>query len=137
MKVLVSIAFLLLVSCSNKMEDLEDNVRTLNLQFIAWGYNANWVIDTDLDQFFDNHDSLTAKAIFVEPAELKMTIPDTLGYGGDIVKFTGQFYKQMGYPKGTSEQEQKKGEARVFRYTKYEVLKSTYRDHRSGRKIAD
>ena len=70
-------------------------------------------------------DSLAKRCIFIEPANEQITLPDTIGYGNDVVRFTGQYYDKKGFPKdydffGEPEK------ARVFRFTKYEILKSNY-----------
>ncbi|MBV9963764.1 MAG: NAD(P)H-binding protein [Parafilimonas sp.] len=45
-----------------------------------------------------------------------------------MIKFTGQFYKYKGYPKGYFLGEEKVDKAKIFKYTKYVVLRSMYRE---------
>ena len=106
---------------------LIDNVKTIELTYIAWACDcANWATKEDLIMYSENiGDSLAKRCIFIEPANEQITLPDTIGYGNDVVRFTGQYYNKKGFPKdydffGEPEK------ARIFRFTKYEILKSNY-----------
>ncbi len=115
-------------SCTtNKKDELAQKVQTLELTYIAWACDcANWATQEDLKKYSDNiGDSLADQSIFVEPDNPSLALPDTLGFSNDVIRFTGQFYKNKGFPQGyQSSQDPEK--ASVFRYTKYEVLKSNY-----------
>ena len=109
---------------------LEDKTQTLELTYIAWACDcANWSTKEDLEKYSENVDDTLAKqSIFIEPANQAVKLPDTLGFNNDIIKFTGQFYKEKGFPKDyQSFQEPEK--SRVFRYTDYEVVKSNYNEY--------
>ena len=71
---------------------------------------------------------MAENSIFLEPADSSLLLPDTLGYSADIIKFTGQFYTEKGYPKNYPRSEQDPEPSRVFRYTNYKVIRSNYRD---------
>ncbi|OQP60705.1 hypothetical protein A3860_32415 [Niastella vici] len=116
----------LLISCSNSLEEKE---QTLELSYIAWACDcANWATSEDIQKYNDTEeDALAEQSIFIEPADKSLILPDTLGYSMDIIKFTGHFYKKKGFPKEYSSQE-KPDKARVFRYTKYQVIRSNYRE---------
>ena len=119
----------LLVSCSYfKTNSLEEKEQTIELSYIAWACDcANWATAEDIQKYHDNSgDSLADHSIFIEPADATVSLTDTLGYNGDIIKFTGQFYKEKGFPKEYRSQE-KPDKARVFRYTKYQVIESNYK----------
>jgi hypothetical protein len=108
---------------------VEDTVRTLELSYIAWACQcANWATEADLKKAQDDSETLADKSIFIESADSTLDLPDTLGYSGDLIRFTGQFYKDKGYPKKYPRTEMKVDKAQVFRYTKYQVLRSNYRD---------
>lgn len=114
---------------STQTKDLEDTTRILDLSYIAWGCEcANWATEADINKLHDDGDKLADKSIFIEPADSSLELPDTLGYSGDLIRFIGQFYKDKGYPKQYVKTEQKVDKAKVFRYTKYEILRSNYRD---------
>jgi len=57
-----------------------------------------------------------------------VALPDTLGFTGDIVQFTGQYYLNKGFPKGYRRTEEPVDKAKVFRYTAYKIIKSNYRE---------
>lgn len=109
---------------------LNEKTETIELTYIAWACDcANWATKDDLYKYSENiGDSLAYQSIFIEPINQSIELPDTLGYSNDIIKFTGQFYKKRGFPKGYQSFENPE-KARVFRYTDYEVVKSNYSDY--------
>lgn len=128
MKGLISlVAFVFLISCSGNNE-LEEKEQIIELSYIAWGCDcANWATLEDIKKYHDNiGDTLAGLSVFIEPADESLILPDTLAYQGDIIKFTGQFYKGKGFPKEYKSFENPE-KSRVFRYTKYEVLESNYK----------
>lgn len=123
----------LLISCSYfKTNIIEKKEQTIELSYIAWACDcANWATIDDIRKYNDSDgDTLADLSIFIEPAVPSLILPDTLGFDGDIVKFTGHFYKEKGIPKGYSSDENP-DKARVFRYTKYQVIRSNYKDYKS------
>jgi len=142
MKFVVTIFCFLLLACSSDTskskikngdyyptytKDLEDTVRALDLQYVAWACQcANWATETDIKKAEDHGNKLADKSIFVEPADNLVELPDTLGYSGDLIRFTGQFYKDKGYPQKYPKTEMRVDKSKVFRYTKYQVLRSNY-----------
>lgn len=110
-------------------KELEDTIRTVDLTYIAWACQcANWATQSDIKTSNDDGDKLSSKSIFIEPADSILELPDTLGYSGDIIRFTGQFYIDKGYPKKYPKAEMRVDKAKVFRFTNYQVLQSNYRD---------
>lgn len=87
---------------------------------------ANWTTQEVLAKYQDTG-KLSDHCVFVEPANKSLILPDTLGYSGDIVQFTGQYYVEKGYPNDYVKGEQQVDKAKVFRYTSYKILKSNYR----------
>jgi len=109
---------------TNKGRALEEKVQTLNLYYIQWACEcANWAPEADRKMAGDTG-SLSESTVFVEPAKSSLVLPDTIGYQGDVVQFTGQFYKEKTYYEGYVKGEQEVDEARVFRYTNYKIIKS-------------
>lgn len=131
LKTIIAISALtILISCSYfKTDSLEKKEQTKALPYIAWGCDcANWATIDDIRKYSDNiSDTLAERSIFIEPADPSLILPDTLCYTGDIINFTGHFYIGKGFPKGYSS-EQNVDKARVFRYTKYQIIKSNYKD---------
>lgn len=125
---------LIFASCSlDKKGGLEKEVQTLELNYIAWACDcSNWATDEILEKYSENiGDTLAYKSIYIEPANNSLELPDTLGYSNDRIKFTGQFYNEKGFPKEYSSA-QEPDEARVFRYTNYEVVISNYKNYREA-----
>jgi len=110
--------------------NLNEKVETIELTYITWACDcANWATKEDLEKYSDNAgDSLAHQCIFIEPVNQTLELPDTLGYSNDVIRFTGQFYNKRGVPKGYQSFESP-DEARVFRYTDYEIMKSNYREY--------
>jgi len=103
---------------------LEEKVQTLNLYYIQWACECtNWATEADRKLAGDTG-SLSELTVFVEPANPSLALPDTIGYQGDVVQFTGQFYKEKTYYEGYIKGEQDVDKARVFRYTKYKIIES-------------
>jgi hypothetical protein len=107
--------------------NLEDKKQTIKLQYLEWFCAcANWATLEDIKKCRDTG-ALPAYCMFIEPDTPTLTLPDTLGYNGDIVEFTGQFYVDKGYPKDYIKAEEQVEKARVFRYSSYRVIESNYR----------
>lgn len=133
-KVIGILTITILISCSDlKPNRLVEKEQTIELSYIAWACDcASWATLEDIRKYHDNSgDTLADLSIFIEPADTSLSLPDTLGYNGDIIKFTGQFYKEKGFPKEYRSQE-KPDKARVFRYTKYQVIESNYKHSKAG-----
>lgn len=131
MKAIITImAFLTIISCNSYNKGgLSGKTETLELTHITWACDcANWATKEDLKKYSEDLDSLSWHSIFVEPANKAFELPDTIGFNSDIVKFTGQFYNGRGFPEDYQSFQYPK-KSRVFRYTKYEVLKSNYREN--------
>ena len=105
---------------------LEREKQTIDLMYVTFACEcANW-IPTDKVQYLNNPSlDLSDYSIFIEPAYTNLVLPDTLGYNGDIIRFTGQFYLRKGFPKGYKSV-QFPDKAHVFRYTEYKVIKSNH-----------
>ncbi len=112
----------------SKQNSLSKKEEIIELRYIAWACDcANWATEEDLEKYSGNFDdSLAYHSIFIEPANQSLALPDTLNYGNDVIRFTGQFYTKRGFPKGYKSH-QDPDKARVFRYDTYEVIESNYR----------
>lgn len=107
-------------------DQLEDTVRTLDLSYVSWSCQCgNWVRVNEHEKYQENG-GLAGRAMFVEPSDSTLNLPDTISYTGDVIRFTGKFYKDKGYPKNYPITEMHPEKAQVFRYTNYEILSSGY-----------
>lgn len=135
-------AIIFLIACSSKESNsnknvaiatndsnvLDNNIQVLELEYVDWFCAcANWATEEDIKKYKDTG-KLSNHCIFIEPSNSTIDLPDTLGYSGDLIKFTGRFYKNKGYPKGYFIGEEKVDKAKVFKYTNYVVLRSKYRE---------
>jgi hypothetical protein len=106
--------------------ELEDTILTLDLSYVAFACQcANWVKANE-HQKYQKSRGLAERSMFVEPSDSTLDLPDTIGYSGDVIRFTGQFYEEKGYPKNYPVTEMKPDRAKVFRYKKYKILSSGY-----------
>jgi hypothetical protein len=121
---------LFLFSCSTQQNKLSDKTETVEFHYIMWACEcANWATLADINKYEnDSTDRLSVHCVFVEPANKSLTLPDTLGYSGDIVRFTGQYYVDKGYPNDYVQGEQQVDKAKVFRYTSFKIIKSNHHD---------
>src|SRR4029077_13588017 len=86
----------------------------------------HWGSPNGVDSYLDSG-KLSEHCVFIEAADSTVELADTLGYKHDIIQFTGQFYKETGFPKNYPRTKQYAAKAKVFHYTKYLVIKSNYR----------
>lgn len=127
-KIILIICVLAFASCSlDKKGGLEEDVQTLKLTYVAWACDcAKWSTAEDLKKFSGGtSDYLIGSSVFIEPANQSLKLPETLGYNNDVIRFTGQFYHKKGFPEDYESYENPQ-EARVFRYTTYEIVESHY-----------
>lgn len=106
---------------SDPTNTLTGKKETLQLQYIVWGCAcANWITASDYKKY--EHKQLSKHCIFIEPATPELELPSYFDAFRHNIKAEGQFYTKPDYPKGTVEMEESLEKARVFRYTKIEVL---------------
>ncbi len=111
---------------SDPTNTLTGKIETLQLEYIAWGCAcANWVKPSDFEKY--QNDKLKFLFIFIEPASKDLELPLYFDARRHTIKVEGQFYKRPDYPKGTEETEEKLDKAKVFRYTKLEVIEKLIR----------
>lgn len=124
--IIIFLAILLFPSCDNNLSDKKE---TLVLEYVSWGCEcANWVDQKYIDKYVDFPDSLADQCVFIEPSEkLNALSEDTMCYNGDVVEFTGKFYKDKGYPKGFHS-EQSVEKAKIFQYDSYKIIRSNRKE---------
>jgi hypothetical protein len=107
---------------SDSTNTLNGKTETLELDYIAWGCAcANWITPDDFKKYQDN--KLAEHCIFIEPANQDLKLPIYFDPDQYFVKVTGQFYVRPDYPKGTIQGEEHLDKAKVFHYTKIDVLR--------------
>jgi hypothetical protein len=127
------IAFVLFAACKQQPDQLEEKEQTIELTYIAWACAcANWATAADIEKYNDKTDLLAAHCIFIDPADTSLHLPDLAGTAGQYVRFTGRFYTEKGVPGIHEYGEDKPDKARIFRYTKYEVLPRLYSEPFAG-----
>lgn len=107
---------------SDPTNKLTDKIENLEIEYTIWGCACpQWIKSKDLKtndtivKFIDKH-------FYIEPADSTLKIPIYFQPYRHKVKVTGQFYEREDYPKGTIEMEEPMPKAKVFRYTKVEVI---------------
>ena len=107
---------------SDPTNTLNGKTETLKLKYIVWGcVCANWITPADFEKYQDS--ALSEHCIFIEPASEDLELPLNFDPFEQFIQVTGQFYIKPDYPKGTMQGEQQPlNKAKVFRYTKIEVV---------------
>ena len=107
---------------SDSTNKLTDKIENLEIEYTVWGCACpNWI------QTKDNEDDDTTKSylklhFYIEPANKSLELSIYFDAFRHRLKITGQFYVKEDYPQGTVETEEKMSKAKVFRYTKIEVI---------------
>jgi hypothetical protein len=123
-RIMAVVLFIFLLSCSTKQNKLDGNTQTIQFHYISWACEcANWATLQDINKYQDTG-KLPEHCVFTEPDTRALALPDTLGYSGDIVEFTGQYYTEKGFPAGYIQTEEPVEKAKVFRYTAYKIIRS-------------
>jgi hypothetical protein len=105
--------------------NLEKQEHTIQISYVSILCDcARWKIDIDNGNKTQGDES-QKEFIYLEAANQSIALPDSIGYTGDIIELTGQFYSRKGFPKGYESQEWPEKE-RVFRYKTYKIISSNY-----------
>jgi hypothetical protein len=106
---------------SDSTNTLTGKTENLELEYIVWGCAcANWVTPTDFAKYENN--KLAEHCIFIEPTNGDLDLPLYFAPGRHRIKVPGQFYLKPDYPKGTAQGEEQLDKAKVFSYTRIEVI---------------
>jgi len=129
MKYLSVLLSLLISSCWNQSHRLEDKIQKVQFHYISWACAcANWATSDNIEKYKDTG-KLSDNCVFIEPANKLFSLSDTIGYSGDIVEFTGQYYEEKGFPNDYIKTEEPVDKAKIFRYTAFRVIKSNYHNY--------
>jgi hypothetical protein len=112
---------------SDSTNTLESKIQNLELEFIIWDYSCpNWITTQDRNKYYTK-ELLEAHCFYIEPANPSLNLPDSVfQFDKNNIKVTGQFYIRADYPQGTVELEEPQVKAKVFRYTKIEVVNKKF-----------
>ncbi len=124
---IISIVFLI-CGCQ-RSKQLEDKKQTVKFKNIDWFCACARCAEPDTAAKYQRvgGDRLADHCVFIEADNPSIRLSDTLGYSGDMIEITGQFYVNKGYAKDYVKTEEPLAKARVFRYTAYKVIRSNHR----------
>ena len=146
MRYLIIAIIILLLSCKDSSNNLYSTYQTIEVIHIPWScdssklylpplssqYNdydcAKWNFPEDVKKYADiSQDTLKSLCIFIEPIDSSLVLPDSIEFFNDGVRLTGQFYIKKGY---VAKHNPLKlvDSARVFRYSKFTILRGKYKD---------
>ncbi|RYY68468.1 MAG: hypothetical protein EOO13_12220 [Chitinophagaceae bacterium] len=107
---------------SDSTNKLSSKIENLDIEYTVWGCACpNWI------QSKDKEDNDTSKNylqlhFYIEPANTSLELPIYFDAFRHRLKITGQFYGREDHPQGTVKMEEEMPKAKVFRYTKLEVV---------------
>jgi hypothetical protein len=107
---------------SDSTNILTDKVENLELEYTVWGCACPQWIQTKDNENNDTTKNYLKLHFYLEPANKALELPIYFDPFRHRLKVTGQFYEREDYPQGTIETEEEMPKARVFRYTKLEVI---------------
>ncbi len=105
---------------SDSTNKLIDTYENLEIEYTVWGCACpNWIQAKDVNDTTKNYLKLH---FYIEPANNSLELPVSFDAFRHRLKVSGQFYEREDFPQGTSEMEEKMPKAKVFRYTKLEII---------------
>jgi len=107
---------------SDSTNKLTDKVENLEIEYTVWGCACpNWIQTKD-NINIDTTKNFLKLHFYIEPANKTLELPIYFDAFRHRIKISGQFYEREDYPKGTVEMEEPMPKAKVFRYSKIEVI---------------
>jgi hypothetical protein len=107
---------------SDPTNKLTDKVEELELEYTIWGCACpQWIKTKDLE-LNDTTVKFISKHFYLESADSLFEIPMYFQPSRHRIRVKGQFYEREDFPQGTIEMEKKMPKAKVFRYSKLEVI---------------
>ena len=107
---------------SDSTNILTDKVENLEVKYTVWGCACPQWIQTKDNENNDTTKNYLKLHFYIEPADKTLELPIYFDAFRHRLKITGQFYEKEDYPKGTIEMEESMPKAKVFRYSKIEVI---------------
>ena len=108
---------------SDSTNRLTGKIEKLEVAYTVWGCACpQWIKTKDIIKQNDEKTKYIDYHFYLEPENKELELPVYFDAFRHIVKIEGQFYENKDYPKGTIEMEEKMPKAKVFRYSKLEVI---------------
>jgi hypothetical protein len=109
---------------SDSTNKLTDKIENLEIEYTVWGCACpNWIQTKDNEKN-DTTKSFLKLHFYIEPLNKSLELPIYFDAFRHRLKITGQFYEREDYPQGTIEMEEKMPKAKVFRYSKLEIIEN-------------
>ena len=107
---------------SDSTNVLTGKIENLELEYTVWGCSCPQWIKTKDQNFKDTTIKFIDLHFYIEPSDAELDLPIYFDAFRHRLKIEGQFYERKDYPKGTVEMEEPMPKAKVFRYTKIQVV---------------
>ncbi len=108
---------------SDSTNILTDKIENLEVQYTVWGCACpQWIKTKDTIQQNNEKTNYIDYHFYLEPADKTLELPIYFDAFRHRLKVIGQFYEKKDYPQETIEMEEPMPKAKVFRYTKFEVI---------------
>lgn len=100
---------------------LISKVESIEVEYTVWGCACpNWIQTKDNNN--DTTKTYIKRHFYIEPADKTLELPKHFDAFKHKIRLRGQFYEKEDYPKGALETEEPMPKAKVFRYTKMQVI---------------
>lgn len=107
---------------SDSTNKLTEKIEDLEIEYTVWGCACpNWIRTKD-NKNDDTANNYLSLHFYIEPSDKSLELPIYFDASINKLKLTGQFYEREDYPQGTLQTEEPMPKAKVFRYTKIEVI---------------
>ncbi len=107
---------------SDSTKILTTRVENLELEYHVWGCACPQWIQSKYNKNSNTTKNYLKLHFYIEPADKTLELPIYFDAFRHRIKVTGQFYEKEDYPQGTIEMEESMPKAKVFKYTKLEVI---------------
>ena len=108
---------------SDSTNKLTGKIEKIEVAYTVWGCACpQWIKTKDTIKQNDEKTNYIDYHFYLEPENKELELPNYFDAFRHIVKIEGQFYENKDYPQGTIEMEEKMPKAKVFKYSKLEVI---------------
>jgi hypothetical protein len=107
---------------SDSTNVLTGKIENLEVEYTIWGCACPQWIKTKDQNLKDTTIKFIDLHFYIEAADKELDLPIYFDPSRHRLKIEGQFYERKDYPQGTVEMEEPMPKAKVFRYSKLEVI---------------
>lgn len=108
---------------SDSTNKLTGKIEKIEVTYTVWGCACpQWIETKNTIKQNDEKTKYIDYHFYLEPDNKKLELPIYFDAFRHIVRIEGQFYENKDYPHGTIEMEEKMPKAKVFKYSKLEVI---------------